>query len=228
MYIFIDIETVPAVDWSKQKIFEETRKKVPANYKDKDKISSWVIENMEETFEKTSFDFKHGWVASVAICGLTDQPRALAGVKTQETDRSVLLEQEKEMLFGLQDSVSELRGRNLAKFVGWNVPFDLMWLWHASLRAGALKLAETIVPRGSSKFKLPWIDLMEYFSCFQYGKSSKQTDVAEYLGIAEPRPDLAGSQVYQQWKKGDTSYIDHNISDVLTLRMIAEKIGALL
>jgi len=226
--IYIDIETIPAVHFTKQQIHELAVDKVPGTYKDKDKINAWVVENRQEIFEKTSFDFRYGWIACVVIAAEDDSPEIFYGASSGETQATKLLESEFDMLDNIQDFLKAYSSKRPPRFVGWNnAGFDMPWLWKAAIRAGATRLAQTIVPRGTTKYKLPWLDLMEVFACFQYGKSSKQVDCAAYLGIAEPNPELNGSHVYKQWLSGDNSYGTHCLSDVVTLREIHKRLEAL-
>jgi len=202
--------------------------KVPGTYKDKDKINAWVVENRQEIFDKTSFDFRFGWIACVGLAIEEEEPELFYGAPPGETSPPVLLDAEREMLLKIQDFVKSNTSRSIPRYVGWNnAGFDMPWLWKAAIRAGATRLAQTIVPRGTTKYKLPWLDLMEVFACFQYGKSSKQADCAAYLGIAEPNPELNGSHVYKQWLSGDKSYGTHCLSDVITLREIHKRLEAL-
>jgi len=226
--IYIDIETIPAVHFTKQQIHELAVDKVPGTYKDRDKINAWVVENRQEIFEKTSFDFRYGWIACAVLAIETEAPEIFWGPSPGDTSPGALLEAEKNMMLQMQDFILCNTTRRPPCFVGWNnAGFDMPWLWKSAIRANTKPLAQAIVPRGTTKYKLPWLDLMEVFACFQYGKSSKQADCAAYLGIAEPNPELNGSHVYKQWLAGDTSYGTHCLSDVITLREIHKRLEAL-
>lgn len=228
MNLYIDIETIPAVHFSKQQIHQLAIEKVPGTYKDKDKINAWVVENRQEIFEKTSFDFRFGWIACVVLAVEDEDPAIFYGAPPNKIEPMTLLNAERDMLIQIQEFVQQNCLRRPPKFVGWNnAGFDMPWLWKAAIRAGTQQLAQAIVPRGTSKYKLPWLDLMEVFACFQYGKGSKQADCASYLGIAEPNPELNGSHVYKQWQAGDKSYGTHCLSDVVTLREIHKRLEAL-
>lgn len=222
MKIYIDIETLPAVHYSMQQIHAMARDKVPANYKDQDKINAWILENKMEIYLKTGLDPRTGWIACVGVAVEDEAPVIFYGPDASlMSDIEKMLKAEKTMLTNLEEYLAGKQYKTSPKFIGWNnASFDMPWLWRASLRARLSKLPRWIVPYGASKYKLPWIYLMEVFGCFQYGKSSKQKHAAEYLGISEPSPDLDGSQVYDQWRNNDLSYGEHCFSDIVTLREI--------
>jgi len=222
MNIYLDIETLPAVHYSLQQIHAMARDKVPANYKDQDKINAWILENKIELYLKTALDPRTGWIACVGIAIEDEEPVIFYGPTAENSkDIEALLKQEKEMLLKVEEYIAERNTRRLPKFIGWNnASFDMPWVWRGSLRARLSRLPKWICPPGSAKYKLPWLDLMEVFSCYQYGKSSKQKHAAEYLGIVEPSPDLDGSQVYDQWRRHDRAYGEHCLSDIITLREI--------
>lgn len=235
MDIFIDIETIPAIHWTPAQKYENAFRQVPATHKKPDTIRAWVIENQEEFFRKTSFDYLAGWIACVCV-GTKDGEVTSFYSNTYSNTLEDRLAAERDILEQLE-SYLECREtiRSKINFIGWNnAGFDMPWLYRAAVRAGCWGLAKAICPPGLGKYKLPWIDLMDMWGCFQFGKGSKQTAVAQYLGIAEPNPELSGSLVYQQWLQASKTpdekpaYVIHCESDIITLREIARRLGAVL
>jgi len=220
MIAYVDIETLPAVDWNENQRYQHVMKSVPGNYKKPEAIDGWYQENHMDKFLDTSFDYKHGWILCVCIALDDGEVMTFSEISNLRTTRAQLLAAEQLMLQKLEEYVISKMERGVyITWVGWNSDsFDLPWLYRACLRAGCFKLARLIVPRGAQKYKLPWRDLMPLWSCYQYKSWHKQADVAAYLGIREPNPELNGSMVYSQWLAGSNLPLVHCGSDLLTLR----------
>lgn len=229
MQIIIDIETLPAIGWTYEEKREHARRKAPANHKKPDSIEKWVDENADEEYRRTALDYRHGYIACVCLLPKVGDPITMATTARPGATAAEMLAAEAVVLRGVAAGLGAEKMRSRVEFLGWNnAGFDMPWLYHAALRAGLVPLANLIMPSGLGKYKLPWLDLMERWGCFQYGARSKQKHVAEYLGIQEPSPDIDGSMVYDQWSAGGTEYVEHCESDVITLREIALRMGALL
>lgn len=225
--LFVDIETLPAVHWTEEQRLAHARAKVPATHKKDDAIAKWLEENAEQTFRATSLQWRHGWIASVCLAWMDEEPQLFM-------PRNPSLVGEITLFTAMMLYFMDLKRRYPSDFsrsvqwVGWNIAgFDMPWLHHAALRAGAPRIARLIAPDPvAGKFKLPWVDLMNCWDLHQYGQHTAGRAVAEYLGHAEEAPELHGNQVYDQYLAGDWESIGaHSVSDVLRERETARAMG---
>lgn len=248
MRIFLDIETLPAHDWDEFQRAEYVRSKVPKTTTKPDSIQAWIAENAEETFRKTSFDYRYGYIHCICVIfegqylEKLDRVDFCNELKIYPADEKggTLFEQEARVLqvleFNLKKHVNA--AHRLPTFIGWNSDkFDFPWVWHAALKHGLTDLARLLVPAPSDKWKKNWLDLMKVYCCHEFGERAKQAEAAKFLGIYEEFPDLDGSMVYDQWL-GGIGFVpkdeedrsprlligDHCISDVRTLQSIAGRI----
>lgn len=248
MRIFLDIETLPAHDWDEFQRAEYVRSKVPKTTTKPDSIQAWCVENGEETFRKTSFDYRYGYIHCVCVIfegsylEKEDPINFAAELKIYPSDDlgGSLYDQEARVLKVLEFNLKKhiTAAHRLPTFIGWNSDkFDFPWLWHAALKHGRKDLAKMLVPVAQDKWKKNWLDLMKVYCCHEFGERAKQAEAAKFLGIEEEFPGLDGSMVYDQWL-GGVDFVpaeanprsprlligDHCISDVRTLQKIAGRI----
>lgn len=65
MRIFIDIETLPPLDWSEEERRAWAREKVPANYKKPESIEEWVEANYMDVWSKLALHPLHSHILCV-------------------------------------------------------------------------------------------------------------------------------------------------------------------
>lgn len=101
-------------------------------------------------------------------------------------------------------------------FVGQNVYFDLGFLFHNSIKYQSS--LRHILPRANDRNKV--IDINKEWNLGQYGKYTKLSDIAAFLGI-EQKDEINGSQVWDAYKRGNhEQIIAHCESDVEVVREI--------
>ena len=101
-------------------------------------------------------------------------------------------------------------------FVGHNIYFDLGFLYHKSI-LNKSKLRH-ILPKAKDRGMV--IDTQKEWNLGQYGKYTKLSDIAAFLGI-EQKDEINGSQVWEAYKRGNfDQIIAHCESDVEVVRAL--------
>ena len=101
-------------------------------------------------------------------------------------------------------------------FVGHNIYFDLSFLYHKSILHKS-KLRH-LLPKAKDRGMV--IDTQKEWNLGQFGKYTKLSDIAKFLGI-EQKDEIDGSQVWDAYKRGNfDQIIAHCESDVEVVRAI--------
>ena len=132
-------------------------------------------------------------------------------VETFTGNEAVILDS----VFGCLNSLVNVSYKTFC-FVGHNVYFDLGFLYHKSIKLNSgLKI---YLPRAKDRNLI--IDTNKEWNLGQYGKYTKLSDIAAFLGI-EQKDEINGSQVWDAYKNGKhEQIIQHCESDVEVVREI--------
>lgn len=67
MHLYIDIETLPPLEWDEARRLDYVQSKVPGNYKKPESIAQWVVENFEETWARAALDWRISRIACIGV-----------------------------------------------------------------------------------------------------------------------------------------------------------------
>lgn len=200
--VFIDIETLPAIDWSDEEIADHVRGKVPGNYKSDEATAKWVKENTDSVFGKTALNPTLGFVWMVAVRIAVDgklpiQP-AKVFVAHYGPNRMHLRKDEESMLDDLDEYLENmLDGGDRVFMVGHNLKaFDRTWLVLRALRYDQRALSRLCLDATA-------IDTMELAGIKQSRVSHTVTldAMCRWFGI-DGKGDMTGADVYPAWRDG--------------------------
>ena len=224
--VYIDIETLPgdtAPDLQELNAQDYLAVHVthPKNLKDEAKIDLWYVNKQEqlnqkhiddklaneakqkEDHAKQALNSMQGTIYCVSLA-IEDGP-----VETFTGDGVIILDS----IFGC---LKQADGFQNFVFVGQNVYFDLGFLFHNSIKYQSS--LRHILPRANDRSKV--IDINKEWNLGQYGKYTKLSDIAAFLGI-EQKDEINGSQVWDAYKRGNyEQIIAHCESDVEVVREI--------
>ncbi len=68
--IYLDIETLPPLDWTDEQIDAYVRERVPGTFKKPESIAQWCEENRQEVFARAALDWRVSKIA--CICAIYD------------------------------------------------------------------------------------------------------------------------------------------------------------
>lgn len=218
--IVLDIETVPL---GSEPVFYPSQfegVKIPANYKDPEKIRVYTKDNLEkqvtehvakerEKFDAELIEWKKGALKAVrsqivCICAYdTVVQDSFAMASNDETD----------LLLKFTDWIC-WRGSNESIFCGHNVRFDLQMLRTHACLSGILEPLKKILT--FDKWAKNIQDTMEIWAGVRYDDRTKLTDIAQYLGLEVGNGDTTGADIYDFYKAGRLEEIKTKcLNDVL-------------
>ena len=90
--IYLDIETLPALDWDDERKQRQVRDKVPKNYKDPEKIAQWIAEESDAVWRRTALSPLYGRILCVCVAIGDHDPHVYWSDGTLEGERGVLIE----------------------------------------------------------------------------------------------------------------------------------------
>lgn len=226
--IHIDIETIPgdtppdmeelhAVDYL------VSQGAHPKNLKNEAKIDLWYVNKQAQLEQKYKDDLLaqeakqkdlHAKQALNSMQGKIFCASVAIGdgpIETFTGDEAVILDSLNEFLNGFKNN-----GYVSHVFVGHNIYFDLGFLYHKSiLHKSPLRY---ILPKAKDRQMV--IDTNKEWNLGQYGKYTKLSDIAKFLGI-EQKDEIDGAQVWQAYKRGNfDQIIAHCESDVELVRAL--------
>jgi hypothetical protein len=192
--IFLDIETVSSDEMPK---LEDI--KAPGNYSKPEAILKYQTENQLELYKKQALNSMQGRIICIgwSYNGETN-------IEIGDTEGDMLYNFAIEMV-KLHDEI-----REPLHFCGWNIPFDLTWLFRKSIQYDLRELRK-LLPFNN---RFLYTDLMREWS-MEYKDYTKLTDVATFLGI--PHSTDGGSCVYDWWKKGELQKIHEHCREDISL-----------
>ena len=210
----LDIETIPdQSDGALQRARDLV--KVPANYKKPDVIDKYITDHTDEAWRKTALSGLYGEI--VVVCyALNDGPVRTVARSPEEPEADLL-----RSLWDLMQKELQNGGRPI--WCGWNVGFDLKFLWHRSVKH------QVRPPFDLHHDEKPWsnkiIDLMHMWDSKNYTKLKVVCDV---LGILPDDHDIDGSEVWDYIKAGDLqSVVEHCEADVRRLQLLHKRLNFL-
>ncbi len=243
MRIYIDIETAPAAHWTNTQIADHARDLVPKTHKRPDTIAAWLAENGPGTFAGTATEYRLGWISCIGVLAEDGEaPTIIRGVSPLDQGEVALATSEARALRELGELIAKTKAAILGgppispggdvsrgglwapQFVTWNGDsFDMPWLHRAALKYRLGALARELrgdLALSPSRPGGRWVDLMRSWNYGNPREYAKQSDVARYLGVAQPNP-IDGSQVPGLWLDGRPDVIyQHCAADLVELREI--------
>ena len=211
-YLFLDIETLPAIHWDEERRAAYAVKKVPANYKKPEAIQKWMDSKGSKLWQETSLNPLHGRLCCVSFALDGDDP-VLLWADTPEDERAAL------------ETLYEAINANSPRLVAHNgFRFDFPWLRTRAMAHGMYGLAQRL------KKGKPWASTLvdTYYSWTEGARTpGNMTDLCELLGI-EDNDTISGADVYRLWATGDDAdrklIGDHCVQDVIKLRALFLKL----
>ena len=225
--VYIDIETLPgdtAPDLQELNAedYLVTQGSHAKNLKDEVKINAWYLNKQEQLSQKHVDDLlaqeakqkeQHAKQALNSMQGTIFCVSLAIEDGTVETftgDEVIILDSIYGCLNGSKNSAFSFT------FVGHNAYFDLGFLFHKSIKHQSP--LRHILPRAKDRSNV--IDTNKEWNLGQYGKYTKLSDIAAFLGI-EQKDEINGSQVWDAYKNGKhEQIIQHCESDVEVVREI--------
>ena len=91
--LFIDIETLPPLDWDDAKIDAYVRERVPGTFKKPESIAQWCEENRAEVFARAALDWRVSRIACIGVAyddGMTAREDCFMGGTTDALELQAL------------------------------------------------------------------------------------------------------------------------------------------
>lgn len=130
--LFIDIETLPPLDWDDAKIDAYVRERVPGTFKKPESIAQWCEENRAEVFARAALDWRVSRIACIGVINEHGETVAEDCFMGGTTDA-----QEARALRDLDDFLASVDG-HAGQVCGHNVlGFDLPRLHITAARLGS-------------------------------------------------------------------------------------------
>lgn len=207
MYLYLDIETIPLGEP------DPTQVRVPANYKDPEKIYAYQAENAERIWREGSLDPMRGRVCAVAMA--VDDAPVEATVFAEERDALSWISD-----FCLCDAGGGY-GDVLITYNGNR--FDRPFLAKRAAAHGLHALARHARPRtpyAPGDLMLTWL-----MGSREYSGQSLSA-VARFFGIERPKT-IDGGEILDAWQEGRWGdIVEHVADDVETLRAVHDRMLA--
>lgn len=210
MQLYIDIETLPPLEWDEARRLDYVQSKVPGNYKKPESIAQWVAENFEETWARAALDWRISRIACIGVAiddGSTVHGSTFVGGTDDADERRMFTELE----WWLREHYAWT-----AHVVGHNViGFDIPRLHlvasrlHHSLAAWLHDISEDHRKRVTDTMHM----------AFPTRERVSLADLASALGLEGKTGK--GSDVLPMWIAGDLDGItSYCMNDVLLTRRI--------
>ena len=210
MHLYIDIETLPPLEWDEARRLDYVQSKVPGNYKKPESIAQWVAENFEETWARAALDWRISRIACIGVAvddGRTVHGSTFVGGTDDADERRMFTELE----WWLREHYAWT-----AHVVGHNVlGFDIPRLHlvasrlHHSLAAWLHDISEDHRKRVTDTMHM----------AFPSRERVSLADLASALGLEGKTGK--GSDVLPMWLAGDRDGItSYCMNDVLLTRRI--------
>ena len=214
MLIYLDIETIPS---QRADVIERGPElvKVPASYKNEEKIEAYRAEHADEAYRRTALDGGYGEI--VCICWAVDDG------PVEESTRASADESEADLLarfFAAAKAAADASPASLPAFVGHNIAFDLRFLHHRSVVLGVHHPIH--LPYNAASWQGRYVDTMFEWSGAR--GSIKLVDLCDVLGI-EVDDEIDGSQVWDRYQAGDIdTIVKHCRADVERVRQVYRRL----
>lgn len=206
--IFLDLETLPALEWTDGDKARAARKAVPGTYSKPESIDRWIAENADDVWRRTALDSTKGRILAIGVA-VDDGP-----VVTHYNEGGNL-EGEREILLALAPMVFE-DARWVAHF---GHGFDFRWLKRRAAKHGLYDLAREF---HAAK---PWDDrLTDTLAVWAapdraQGGTGSMDALCEFFGFDRCDNPISGAEVFDRWLAGDhASILAHLRDDVARLR----------
>lgn len=230
--VTIDTETLPSQDTYSFK--EPTLEDVGehGSLKDPENIAEWKKKKLEELKTKAEATKKklEKELRSEALVSYKGRILCISyaigdgAIKTLDStiDKKYFEEAEKDMLIMFYDSIKDY---NAVGFVGHNLEFDLMFIFHRALAFGLKRLA-SIVRRDNGYSKGRDWDTMEMAGGGIVWKNKISLDnLCNLIKIPTSKDEMNGSEVFDYYLKGEIDKIrTYCEKDVLSTRLCYYKL----
>ena len=206
--LYIDIETLPPLQWTDDEVDAYVRARIPGTYKKPESVAQWCEENRSEVFARAALDWRVSKIACIGVVfdnGVTTSSMTFLGGLTDEVQRRMFTELE----WWLREHdawSSVLVGHNILGFDLPRLHITAARLGH-SLAAWFHDISEDHRRRVTDTMHL----------AFPTRERVSLADLCDALDI--PGKTVHGSDVLPLWLAGDTSAIlDYCLNDVLITR----------
>lgn len=209
-FFFFDIETIPGMDSMDERTIESWGYKKKLNVGDETELN--VIK--ESYYKEAALYPEYGKVICFSYAYYENNVLKIG---------SIINENEESLVCDIHNLLNDIENLNLI-LCGHNIKgFDIPFL---AKRFVVNKL------RVHNKLDFshckPWdINVIDTMDLWKFGgtKNSSLNDIAYALNIPSPKEEMSGSQVYEEYKKGNISKIkEYCEKDTLTLERIVNKL----
>jgi hypothetical protein len=190
-YVFVDIETLPAIQWAAdpERLLAYVTSRVPATHKKPETVKAWIEENSERVLLDTAMDWRHGNLLCIGFA-INDEPVQVSYAANPLAPNAI-----ESMFDQLQQALPER-----ATWVGHNIlGFDLRWLKYTAIRinhpiAGMIPF---------EKWTKRVVDTMASWAGPDPRDRASLGDICSYLGLGAKGEGLHGADVYAAWVRGE-------------------------
>jgi len=193
--IYLDIETLPPLDWSDEQIDAYVRERVPGTFKKPESIAQWCEENRQEVFARAALDWRVSRIA--CLCAIYDDGReqhefhGFGGVKA--SDERVLMHTFEHWISRIGAYGSKVCGHNI---LGFDIP-------RLHLAAAREQMSFASWFAGLSTHRGLVVDTMHL--AFPTRERVSLADLAASLGLGGKSGH--GSDVLKWWLEGKHGHI---------------------
>lgn len=224
-HLTVDIETIPA---QRPDVLEEIRASIkpPGNIKKSESIAAWMEAEapaaIDEAYRKTGLDGAYGQICVIGFAVDNAQPQGIWSDDWQSPNcERELLE---DFYIALGDMIDPSSERSIT-VVGHNVAsFDLRFMVQRSIVKG-IRPHGVIARAAQAK---PWETDKVFDTMVQWsgvGNRISLDKLCKALGIASPKGDISGAQVWDFVKDGRISEVaDYCKRDVEATRQVHRRL----
>lgn len=211
MKIYLDIETIPTQNTDFQTYVCENLK-APGNYKDPEKIKSWLEENKGEAVNKTALDGAFGEIVVIGVAINDEAPMLFYREDWQAEDR------ETDILTRFNDYLREHANKSTTapQFIGHNITkFDDRFIFQRSVING-VKPYQTANRQNTYDTMTEWAG---------YGNTVSLDKLCKVLSV-EQKGEIDGSKVWQAVQDGRINEVaEYCAKDVERVRQIYKRMN---
>jgi hypothetical protein len=208
--VFLDCETLPALEWTDGDKARAARKAVPGTYSKPESIEKWIAENADDVWRRTALDPTRGRILAIGLA--VDD-----GDVVIEYNEGGSLAGERKLLEWL---LPHIGGDVSSTWVAHNgQSFDFRWLKRRSAKHGLYDLSKAF------HVNKPWeshlVDTLAVWNAPDrpQGGTGSMDSLCEFFGISRADNPISGAEVFDRWAAGDHEAIKaHLVDDVARLR----------
>ena len=215
--IYLDIETTGTE--SERVLFAaRTRIKAPSNYRDPDKIAEYIADKQSEAWRETALHGHQGRIACISVAMGSDEPE-------------VFYAADEGLMIGTFIAFVQHTAKNAFNrppmFCGFNVAFDLRWIWQRALINGIPLSGVQLWEMAKAWDTLNVLDLRYRLSCGDMKAKGTLKEWCIALGIELGNGDeLDGADVPLAWLDPEQRklILEHCKLDVMRCQAIHQRL----